>query len=198
MISEKFVILGALIHIIFGSSSYIIHTLQGRTHPNRVSWFMWAFAALVAFAAQLHEGVGLQSLMTFMVGLSPLLIFLASFVNPKSHWEITKFDIVCGGLSLLGLSLWLVTKEGSAAIAFAIAGDSFAGVPTFRKAFSHPESESYLLFLTAIIFSGLTLLTIKEWNFATYAFPLYIFIACIFLFVAIRFKIGPRLRRRTI
>src|SRR3989344_4087709 len=139
MISEKFVILGAVIHVFLGSSTYIIHTIQGRTRPNRVSWFMWAFAAFVAFAAELHEGVGLQALMTFVVGFSPLLIFLASFVNKKAYWKITRFDIICGGLSLLGLSLWLITKEGSAAIAFAIAGDSFAGIPTFRKAFSHPE-----------------------------------------------------------
>ena len=97
----------------------------------------------MAFGAELHEGVGIQALMTFIVGFSPFLVFLASFVNKKSYWKITKFDVVCGALALLGLSLWLVTREGNAAIAFAIAGDTFAGIPTFKKAFTHPETESY-------------------------------------------------------
>ncbi|MBI2589352.1 hypothetical protein HYW35_04095 [Candidatus Saccharibacteria bacterium] len=197
MISDKFVILGATLHLI-GSSTYILHTIQGKTKPNRVSWFMWAFAAFVAFGAELHEGVGLQALMTFMVGFSPFLIFLASFVNRRAYWKITKFDIICGVLSLLGLLLWFVTKEGSAAIAFAIAGDTFAGIPTFKKAFSHPETESYFLFLMTAIYAGITLLTIEHWDFATYAFPIYIFVATIYLFVTVKFRLGPRLMRHTL
>lgn len=192
MIDEKFIIPAALLHA-GGSATYIAHTLQGRTKPNRVSWFMWAFVAFVAFGAELHEGVGLQSLMTFIVGLSPFLIFLASFVNKKAYWKITKFDIACGILSLIGISLWLITREGSSAIAFAIAGDIFAGIPTFRKAFVYPETESYFLYFTGTVFAAVTLLTIDNWNFATYAFPIYIFIACFFLLLSVRFKIGLKI-----
>lgn len=192
MISEKFIIVAALVHL-SGQLSYIVHTVQGKTKPNRVSWFMWAFAALVAFSAQLHEGVGLQALMTFMVGFGPLMIFFASFVNKKSYWRITRFDLICGALALLGLLLWLTTREGSTAIAFAIAGDTFAGIPTFRKAFRHPETESWYLYFIATLFSGITLLTIDHWNFATYGFPLYVFIACVFLLASVRFKVGTKM-----
>lgn len=104
MIDERFVIFGALFNLI-GGSSYVIATLEGRARPNRVTWFIWAVAPLIAFIAQLTQGVGLRSLMTFMVGFMPLLVFIASFVNKKSYWKLTNFDLFCGFLSLVGLAL---------------------------------------------------------------------------------------------
>ncbi len=74
MINENFVILGVVIGFI-GSLSYLLSTIKGKTKPNRVTWFLWAIAPLIAFAAEIKEGVGIQSLMTFSVGFGPLLIF---------------------------------------------------------------------------------------------------------------------------
>ena len=193
MISDKFVIVGAVLSMI-GSSTYIRHTIQGKTKPNRVSFFMWAFAALVAFGAELHEHVGIQAFMTFVVGFSPLLIFFSSFVNKKSYWQITRFDLICGSLSLLGVILWLITRHGNIAIALTIAGDAIAGLPTFRKAFTHPETESYFLFLMAFINSSLVILTIKNWNFATYGFPIYIWLATLYLFIFVKFELGKKVQ----
>lgn len=94
MLNENFVILGAVI-LAIGSLSYLIDTLKGKVKPNRVTFFLWALAPLIAFAAEIKQGVGIQSLMTFMVGFSPLLIFLASFVNKKAEWKLGSFDFIC-------------------------------------------------------------------------------------------------------
>src|SRR4051812_41209104 len=106
MINPNFVFIGVLLQFI-GGYEYLIQTLKGTVKPNKVTWFLWALAPLIAFAAQLSKGVGVQSLMTFAAGFVPLLIFLASFVNKKSEWKITKFDWICGGASLLGIVFWL-------------------------------------------------------------------------------------------
>lgn len=58
MINQNFVILGVTIGFA-GNLTYIKSTLEGKTRPNRVSWFMWTLAPYIAFAAQLHEGVGI-------------------------------------------------------------------------------------------------------------------------------------------
>src|SRR5881409_3221800 len=100
MLDECFVLLGAAIGSL-GFLSYMIATITGRARPNRVTFFFWALAPLIAFAAELTEGVRIQSIMTLMVGVSPLAIFLASFVNPKSEWRLTRFDVGCGVLALL-------------------------------------------------------------------------------------------------
>jgi hypothetical protein len=154
---------------------------------------MWTLAPMIAFAAEIHQGVGLRSLMTFMVGFNPLLVFVASFVNTKATWKLTKFDFACGVLSLLGLLLWLLSGQGNIAILFSIVADALAALPTIVKSYSHPESESWLVFLGGGLAAGITLLTIKAWTFANYGFPLYILLVCLVLISLIRFKFGKRL-----
>ncbi len=190
MIDERFVIFGALLNLI-GSATYAYATLRGRTKPNRVTWFLWALAPLIAFSASVKDGVGLPSLMTFMVGFGPLLIFLSSFVNRKAFWQISKLDIICGTIAVLALILWLVTGSGFIAILFSIIADLIAGIPTLIKAYNVPETENYSVFLFGAISAFITLLAIDKWEFSYYAFPLYILAICLALFVLIRF---PRLR----
>ena len=192
MISEKFVLLGALLSLL-GTLSYICDTIKGTTKPNRVSWFLWTLAPMLAFSAELKEGVGLRSLMTFMAGFMPLLVFLASFVNKKSFWKIERLDVACGFLSLVGLVLWLITKHGFFAISFAIMADALAAVPTLLKSFKDPESESYLAFAGGGISAFITLLTIKNWTYANYGFPIYILLICLSFVLLIRFRIGVRI-----
>ena len=189
MINEKFVLIGALLNIV-GSGTYAFNTLKGKTKPNRVTWFLWALAPLIAVSAQWAEGVTWAALMTFMVGFGPLIIFLASFVNRKAFWKITKLDIVCGLISVLALVLWLITGQGIVAIIFSILADFVAGVPTLVKAFYEPETEHPSVFRNSAISAAITLLTIKEWSFANYGFALYIFAICLILYLLIRFKLG--------
>jgi hypothetical protein len=127
MIDQRFVILGAVLNLI-GSTSYLIDTIKGKTRPNRISWLLWATAPLIAFSAELDRGVGLPALMTFMAGFCPLLIFLGSFVNRKSSWKLTRLDVACGLLSVVGLILWQISGSGNVAIVFSILADGLAGV----------------------------------------------------------------------
>ncbi|TAL14853.1 hypothetical protein EPN95_01340 [Patescibacteria group bacterium] len=195
MINENFIYVGAALNLV-GSISYIIETIKGKTKPNRVTWFLWALAPMIAFGAMLGEGVSvLGGLMTFMVGFGPLLVLVASFVNKKSVWKITTFDIICGILSLIGVGLWFITRTGTIAIAFSILADALAGLPTLVKAFKEPETESYLVFLLGAISAIITLLATKIWDFAHIGFALYIFIICMAIFILVRFKLGVSIQR---
>ncbi|HSX53275.1 MAG TPA: hypothetical protein VLF90_02820 [Patescibacteria group bacterium] len=194
MLDPKFILVGAAINLM-GSLKYVIDTLRGKASPNRVSWILWAIAPLIAFAAEIGQGVGLQALMTFMVGFGPLMVVIASFVSKKAVWKLTKFDFVCGGLSVLGLILWLITRQGNIAILFSIIADGLASAPTVLKSYRKPKSESPYVFMGGAISAGITLLTIDNWTFAQYAFPLYIFLICSLMASLIYFEVGPRLRR---
>ena len=197
MISEKFVLVGAALNLI-GTFGYARDTIRGTTRPNRISWVMWTLAPLIAFAAEINKGVGLIALTTFMAGFCPLVILVASFVNKKSVWKLTTFDFVCGFLSILGLSLWLITREGNIAIIFAILADGFAALPTISKSYSEPESESWFAFFAAAISAGIALLAVKAWTFANYAFPLYLFLICVLLVLLIKFKLGLRVSKNRV
>ncbi len=191
MINQNFVIVGFILNLI-GGASYFIDTVKGKIQPNRVTWFLWVLAPLIAFTAEIKQGVGIQSLMTLGVGLSPAFIFAASFYNKKAVWKLKRFDYICGVFSLIGLLLWYITKIGNIAILFSLLADALASVPTIVKSYTHPESESYIEFLFAFFSAVLTVLTIRLWNFATYAFPIYILCINAVCVILIKFRLGKR------
>jgi len=173
MLNPNFAILGSLIALL-GCATYAWDTIKGTTSPNRVGWSLWAIAPLVAFAAEVSQGVKLQSLITFAAGFGPLLVLLASLVDKKAFWKIKPFDWYCAGFSLLALLLWWKTGKGDLAILFAIFADLLACLPTATKAYTNPETESANAFLAGVIGVVITLFTIQEWSFANCAFPIYL------------------------
>jgi len=195
MIDERFVFIGVALAL-YGDLVYLIDTLRGKTKPNKVTWFFWALAPLIAFAAEIQKGVGLASLMTLSVGLGPLFVFLASFINKKSHWKLHKIDYLYGGLALLGIILWQITGEGNIAIFFSILADGFAAIPTVIKSYFNPESENSIAYLLPAVNAGIALLTIRTWNFAHWGFPVYIFVICAIIYIFIKFKLGLVLQKK--
>ncbi len=153
MINVHFVYLGAALGAA-GSLVYVRDTLRGTTQPNRVTWLLWAFAPLLAFAVEIHSGVGLRALTTFVIGFMPLLVFIASFHNSAAVWRIRRLDYACGAMSLAGTAAWLITRNGVVAIAAAIAADFMAGVPTMMKSWSNPESETVTTYIGAVLNLG--------------------------------------------
>lgn len=191
MLHPNFVILGATIGSV-GAIVYLIDTIKGKVKPNKVTFFLWSLAPLIAFAAELKEGVGIQSLMTFSVGFIPLVIFLASFFNKKAEWKITRFDLICGALSIIGLIFWFVTKEGNVAIASSILADGLAALPTIVKSYKFPETENAWAYFAGALNGGITILTIDTWSFAHWGFPLYILLVNLIIFLVVRFSVGRR------
>lgn len=194
MIDERFVIFGVLLNI-FGSIGYLIGTIKGNVKPNKITFFLWSVVPFIAFFAQITKGVGIQSLATFSSGFIPLLIFIASFVNKHAHWKLTLFDFICGILSVIGLMLWLITKEGNIAIFFSIVSDGFAALPTIIKSYKAPETENATAYLMSGLNGLITSLTIKQWTFAYYSFPLYLVLCNGILYALIQFKLGKHFQK---
>jgi len=120
-----------------------------------------------------------------MSGLSPFLIFTASFVSKKAHWTLAPFDYVCGVLSGLALVLWYVTGDPNVAIAFAIASDGLASIPTFTKAWKHPETEVAWPFMVGVFNASTSFLASAMWAFSGFAVSAYLIIINILLFFSV-------------
>ena len=195
MLDVHFVILGAVIGL-GGMLSYVRDTIRGVTQPNRVTWFMWSLAPFIAFAAEVQAGVGLRSLMTFVIGFGPLLILAASFSNRQAAWHIGPFDWLCGALSAAGLITWLATRHGTVAVVASIAADALAATPTLRKSWSAPETESASAYVTAAVNALITVLTIDRFTTANAAFPLYILVIASVESLFVVARLGPRLSAR--
>ncbi|MEI6039794.1 MAG: hypothetical protein WCP93_00355 [Candidatus Berkelbacteria bacterium] len=178
------VIIGAVAQLI-GIASYIKETIKGETKPNKVSWLLWAIAPLIASVAAFSDGIRWAVLPVFMSGFGPLLVFLASFINPKSYWKLESFDYICGICSVLALLLWWITKEPLIAIIFAVASDFFAAIPTLIKSWHYPATETIDPYVTGLFSSITSFFAIKSWVFTAYAFPIYLVIINILLIFAV-------------
>jgi hypothetical protein len=195
MLHRNFVIVGALIGAA-GSVAYLKNTVKGKVKPNRVSFLLWSVAPVIAFFAQIKQGVGLEALMTFSAGFLPMTVFIASFVNKQAKWKITWFDLICGAFSLLGLILWIITKVGNIAILFSIVADGFAAVPTIIKAYKYPDTEIAWPWIATVFGVVLTLLTLPAITFANSGFILYILVVNTVIYTLVQFRLGEKLKSK--
>ena len=196
MLHSNFIIIGTLIGAA-GSVAYLIDTVKGKVKPNRVSFLLWSIAPFIAFFAQIKQGVGLESLMTFSTGFLPLTVFIASFVNKQAEWKLTRFDLICGILSLVGLVLWMITKVGNVAIFFSIVADGLAAIPTIVKAYKYPDTEIAWPWIATVFGVILTLLTLSTFTFANSGFILYILVVNILIYTLVQFRLGEKLQSKT-
>ena len=184
----EYLVFAGVLATIIATFIYIRLMFTGTVKPNRITWFMWAFAPFIATAAAASSGVGLAALPVFMAGFGPFLIFIASFIAKESYWRPSKFDYLCGAISALALVLWFLTDDPNVAIVFAMASDGLAAVPTLKKAWAHPKTESVWPYMVGV-FNALTSFgAISLWSFPEYAFPSYLIAINIVLVLSVYHK----------
>lgn len=178
--------------IIAGSVAYIRDTLAGKSKPNRITWSMWALAPLIGTAAAMSAHADIwATVRVFLAGFLPLLVLAASFINRQSYWKLTIFDMLCGACSVLALVLWGIIDSSRSAILFAAIGDGFAALPTIRKAWKYPETETGLTYVASFTSALLIIPSIPRWNIENSAFQVYLLIAnALLLFAIYRKRLG--------
>jgi hypothetical protein len=193
VIDPRFVYLAMALSA-FGGGVYVRDTLRGVTSPNRVTWSLWGLEGVLAFAIERQQHVGLASWMTLMLGLVPIVVVLASFRNPKSVWKIGPFDICCGSISLAGLAFWAFVNEPTIALVSFVCADQIAALPTLRKSWLAPSTESPVAFFMGFLNCAITVLTLKIFTTAGVLFPGCIVVTDFILTIVIITKVGPRFR----
>ena len=195
MIDPRFVFLATALSAV-GAATYVRDTMRGSTSPHRVTWGLWALEGILAFVVEVQQHIGLASTMTLALGLVPLLVVIVSFKNPHAVWRIDRIDVVCAVVSLSGLVFWAVVNEPTLAlISFAVA-DFMAALPTYRKSWAHPETETARMFVLGTVNTGITLLTLKHFTTDGALFPGVIMMTDCILSVLIITRVGPRVARR--
>jgi hypothetical protein len=193
VIDPRFVYLAMLLAAI-GGYGYIRDTLRGVTSPNRVTWSLWGLEGILAFGVEMQQHVGLASWMTLMLGLVPCVVVFASFKNPHGVWRIGAFDIFCGSISLAGLVFWALVNEPTIALVSFVCADTVAALPTLRKSWLAPETESPRVFIMGCLNCGITILTLRIFTTGGALFPGCIVVTDFVMAALIVTRVGPRFR----
>jgi hypothetical protein len=180
-----------------GSFRYVRDTWRGVTAPHRVTWTLWAAEGILAFLVELQAHVGLAAAMTLMLGLAPFAVLIASFRNPQAVWKIDRVDVACGLVAVAGLVFWLLEKEATVALVAFTAADYVAALPTYRKAWASPESETASMFVLGAVNCAITLMTLRHFTTSGALFPGAITFTDTILSVMILGRLGPKWRARS-
>ena len=193
MIDPRFVYLAVALSAL-GATGYIRDTLRGLTAPNRVTWALWGLLGLLAFGIESQQNVGLARWMTLALGAVPILVLAASFRDRNAVWRLGAFDVVCGVISLAGVVFWALVHEATIALVAFIAADQVAALPTFRKSWLAPDSETHWVFFLGCANCVITVLTLDAFTTAGVLYPGVIAVSDLLLALVIATRIGPRWR----
>lgn len=161
---ETFAIVAALLAIV-GNVPYVIDVLKGRVKPHAYTWFVWSLVSLIVFFGQVQAGAGIGALPTFASEVFTLIIFVLSL---KFGFKgASRTDLYFLIAALLSFIPWLLTKDPTLSVIMAVGIDFIAFMPTLRKTWKHPETETPILYGSNVLRHILALFSLQAYNIAT-------------------------------
>lgn len=149
---------------------YFRDTFAGKTTPHIYTWFIWGLVTAIAYSLQVSAGAGVGSWVTLAVVVACFLVFILGMRSGKK--DITKLDTLFFILSLIALFLWLIAKQPILSIILVSITDMLGFVPTIRKSWDKPYSETLFLYALNSFRHGLSLLALEHYSIVTYLYPL--------------------------
>jgi hypothetical protein len=158
--------------IVVSPIPYVIDIVRGRTKPNMVTWVTWSLINAINTAAAFSAGAWQTGVYGLAATIATSTISVLGLWKGVKHY--TPFDITCQIIAVLGIPVWLVTKQPGLAIALELAVDMAGGLPTLRHAWRAPNEETLRTFLLSGVAGLLLLLSLNSYNFVAVAMPAYI------------------------
>ena len=141
---------------------YYRDIIRGKTQPHIYSWSLWFLLGILIVALQIKGGAGIATLVTAAATLLCLGVIALSYKNGKR--DITVSDTVVAVLGLTATGFWLIIDQPLISVLLVVAADILAFLPTVRKSWSKPHSETLSLYITNTLRFSLALLAVKEYS----------------------------------
>ena len=161
---ETLAIIAALLAVV-GNVPYLRDIVKKRVQPHPYTWFVWSIVSCIIFFGQVAKGAGIGALPTAASEIFTVIIFLFSL--QYGFKKIRTIDTVFLMVSLLGIIPWVLTKDPTWSVVIAVAIDLCAFIPTIRKTWASPGTETPLLFATNVFRHILMLFSLQAYNLAT-------------------------------
>jgi hypothetical protein len=151
---------------------YIITILQGKTKPNRATWWVWAINGSILSLGNLAVGADYTMLPIICPVIAQWCIAILSIKHGEGGWN--RFDRRCLIASGISFILWRILKYDLIAIVLPLLIDILAALPTLKKSYYEPETEDLLTYILYTVGGLFTVLAITKWSFEIAITPIYI------------------------
>lgn len=155
----------AAVIAITGNIPYLKDVITKRVQPHPYTWLVWTLVSGITFFGQLAKGAGIGALPTAAAEIFTVIIFVFSLRYGFKH--ITKTDTYFLIIALLSLIPWILTNDPTISVIIVVGIDLIAFIPTFRKTWKRPKSETPALYSMNVVRHILTLFSLQSYNIAT-------------------------------
>jgi len=170
MIEIKMILsLTAIALTLLGYWPYLKDTINKKTTPHIYTWFIWGLVTAIAYGLQVNAGAGIGSWVTLAVAVVCFIIF--GFGLKNGNRDITKSDTSFFILSILAMFLWLIAKQPLFSVLLVSLIDMLGFIPTIRKSWKNPFSETLISYEINSVRHGLSILALQEYNIVTWLYP---------------------------
>jgi len=179
----------AIIAVVVGLISYYLYTrdlFSLKTKPHIYSWLIWTITQGTAMVAIYYGGGiwgGLELTMGTIFNVA-ILVFCLKYGTKN----ITKRDTIVLIIALIAIFVWWQLKIPLVSVLMVSVIDFFGFLPSFRKSYEEPWSEtlsSWLLFSVANIFS---ILALNQYNLLTLTYLIFITVGNMSVFFICLFR----------
>lgn len=148
-----------------GNVPYLRDVLSKRVQPHPYTWLVWSLVSAISLAGQFAKGAGVGAVPTAVAELFTVVIFVFSL--QYGFRNIRKVDHIFLVCAILGLVPWILTNDPTLSVVIVVSIDVIAFIPTLRKTWLEPSSETPLLYSMNVARHVLTLLSLQQYNIAT-------------------------------
>jgi len=154
---------------------YIRSILRGETKPQRAAFAIWSLVGILTLFSYFASGARDTIWLVLVYSVMQLFVFGLSFKYGMGG--LSKLDISCMFLALLGATLWIVTRNPLTALYCSIFIETLGFIPIIRKVFMMPETENTPAWTLSIIAAILNLFAITTLSLQIALYPFVMVIA---------------------
>ncbi len=144
---------------------YIRDIFRRQTQPHIYTWLIWIITQGTAIAGAI---VGGSNFGVVSIVVSLFFVFVVCILSLKFGTKnITKLDTVTFIAALFAIVVWWQLDNPVLAVIMVSVIDGIGYIPTFRKSFQEPWTETALFWFLMALSSFFTVLAIAEYNLLT-------------------------------
>lgn len=178
----------AIILTLIGYAPFLHRIFKGKVNPHPFTWFIWTFATLIVFFAQILNGGGAGAWSMGFTGSITFVITVFALYK-KSDYKISGFDWLFLFFSFLALPMWFFTSNAFYAVLILTIVDLFGYMPTFKKAYYRPFDEYLPIYFMMSLRNVVSIMAMNEYSWTNIFFQITVTIAN---FVAVGITVSRR------
>ena len=143
---------------------YILDIFKGKTKPHSYSWFIWTVLQTIGAISMFSIGAGLGVISISIGAILCGFVFILS-LKYGTH-NIKTFDVVCLVGSLIAIIFYFFLHSPILSILIITLVDFVGFLPTMRKAYEEPQTETISSYALSSFSSILALFAFSVFTFS--------------------------------